>query len=149
MLEPIKDIKMCPYCGKWSDARTGFPYLFQSYRMRYHAHSVCHNKFRALHGMFAEPSFGPKPDQLKWIYELPEPEPERLSSDPTPQAQILDGFLKVSFMLVTWLRQDPERTQAMSYRLSVSIVIRLLKFSYGLLKLHRSMLKMKLAVLLL
>ena len=98
MLEPIRDIKMCPYCGKSSDAQTGFPFLFRSHRMRYHAHQVCQAKFTALHGMFAEPPFGPKPEQLKWIPEPPEPEPERVSSDPTPQDQKINPNPKIRWI---------------------------------------------------
>ena len=84
-MEPIKDIHICPYCGKYSDAQTGFPFLFQSHRMRYHAHRSCEAKFTALHGMFARPPFEPKPDEIKVCFESPEPESERVSTDPTPQ----------------------------------------------------------------
>jgi hypothetical protein len=66
--------------------------------MRYHAHQDCHAKFTALHGMFAKPPFEPKPEQLKWISEPPEskePEPERVSSDPTPQDQKINPNPKI------------------------------------------------------
>jgi hypothetical protein len=82
-MEPIQDIKMCPFCGKPSDPQTGFPFLFRSHRMRYHAHQSCYSKF----GSNADPPFGPKPDQVKWVFENPEPEPDRVGSDPTPQDQ--------------------------------------------------------------
>lgn len=38
---PIKVIKKCPYCGKYCDAKTGFPFLFETWRMRYYAHQEC------------------------------------------------------------------------------------------------------------
>jgi hypothetical protein len=57
--DPIRDVKKCPFCGKWSDSRTGFPFLFQTHRVRYHAHQECHREFTAKHGLFAQPPFGP------------------------------------------------------------------------------------------
>ena len=97
-MEPIKDVKICPYCGKYSDAQTGFPYLFRSHRMRYHAHRSCEAKFTALHGMFARPPFEPKSDEIKVCFESPEPEPERVSSDPTSQDQKIKPSPKIRWI---------------------------------------------------
>ena len=94
-MEPIKDIKICPYCGKYCDAQTGSPYLFQSHRMRYHAHQSCQARFAAVHGIFADPPFSPKPDEIKVWFESPEPEPERVGSDPTPQDQKINPNPKI------------------------------------------------------
>jgi hypothetical protein len=96
--EPIQDIKICPYCGKWSDAQTGFPFLFRSHRMRYHAHPDCHDRFTALHDMFDDPPFGPKPDQLKWMIEPPQPDPDRASTDPTPQDRKINPAPKIRWI---------------------------------------------------
>jgi hypothetical protein len=60
--DPITDVKKCPFCGKPSDSRTGFPFLFQTHRVRYHAHQDCQREFTARHGLFAQPPFGPTHD---------------------------------------------------------------------------------------
>ena len=56
---PIRDVKKCPYCGKRSNSRTGFPFLFSAQRLRYHAHQKCARQFELEHGPWAYPPFGP------------------------------------------------------------------------------------------
>jgi hypothetical protein len=41
--EPIENVHKCPICGKYCDAKTGQPYLFESFRKRYFAHKNCIN----------------------------------------------------------------------------------------------------------
>lgn len=60
--EPIKDVKVCPICGKYCDAKSGFPclYDFPGHRLRYHAHQECARK----HGLFGHLPFAPKIEDI-------------------------------------------------------------------------------------
>jgi hypothetical protein len=49
----------------------------------------------AVHGIFGDPPFGPKPEDIKVYFEPPEPEPERINSDPTPQDQKINPNPKI------------------------------------------------------
>ena len=53
--DPIEVVKTCPYCGKYCDSKSGFPFLFSSYRIRHYAHRECSATF----GVSAPTPFGP------------------------------------------------------------------------------------------